>query len=250
MSFVRVERYEHAARVTLDRAAKRNAISSAVARELAAALTALSAEEDLRVVVLSGDGPSFSAGADVTELAGLDPESAEIFIRGLHAAIAAAMACPVPVIAAIRGACVGGALELVAGCDLRIATHDARFSMPEVKVGIPSVIEAALLPRLIGRGKASRLVLTGETVDAQTALSWGLVEELVAEDDLMFRAGALAAEIAANDPAAIRAQKRLIRAWDDLPIAEAVEVSVAEFAASYRSSAPRDRLAAALAGRK
>lgn len=250
MSFVRVERYEHAARVTLDRAEKRNAISSAVATDLAAAFAALSAEDDLRVVVLSGEGSTFSAGADVRELAGLNPESAETFIRGLHAAIAAAMACPVPVIAAIRGACVGGALELVAGCDLRIATADARFSMPEVKVGIPSVIEAALLPRLIGRGKASRLVLTGETIDAETARAWGLVEELVADDQLMFRAGALAAEIAENDPAAIRAQKRLIRAWDDLSINQAVEVSVAEFAASYRTSAPQDRLAAALGGRK
>ncbi|MDF1792629.1 MAG: enoyl-CoA hydratase-related protein [Thalassobaculaceae bacterium] len=250
MSFVSIERYEHAARVTLNRPDKRNAMSSGVAAELTAALLSLSDDEDLRVVVLSGEGPSFCAGADVTELAALTPETAESFIRGLHAAIAAAMACPVPVIAAIRGACVGAGLELVAGCDLRIATHDARFSMPEVKVGIPSVIEAALLPRMIGRGKASRLVLTGETIDAKTAYEWGLVEELVSDDDLMFRAGALAAEIAEADPAAIRAQKRLIRAWDDLTIDQAVEASVREFADSYRTDAPRARLAAALAARK
>lgn len=250
MSNVRVERYENVARVTLARSAKRNAMSSDVAAELTAAFLSLADEDDLRVVVLSGDGPSFCAGADVKELASLTPQTAESFIRGLHAAIAAAMVCPVPVIAAIRGACVGAGLELVAGCDMRIATHDAHFSMPEVKIGVPSVIEAALLPRLMGRGKAARMVLTGETIDAQTALQWGLLEELVSGDDLMFRAGALAAEIADADPIAIRAQKRLIRAWDDMTIDQAVEASVREFADSYKTSAPRDRLAAAMAERK
>lgn len=250
MSYVRVERYEHTARVILDRPDKRNAMSSDVAAELAAAFLALADEDDLRVVVLSGEGPSFCGGADVTELASLTPETADSFIRGLHAAIAAAMLCPVPIIAAIRGACIGAGLELAAGCDLRIATHESRFSMPEVKVGVPSVIEAALLPRLMGRGKAARLVLTGETIDAATARDWGLVEELVSDDDLMFRAGALAAEIAEADPAAIRAQKRLIRAWDDMTIEEAVEASVREFADSYRTDAPRERIEAAMAGRK
>lgn len=250
MSNVRVERYEHVARVTLDRSAKRNAMSSDVAADLAAAFLSLADEDDLRVVVLSGEGPSFCGGADVKELASLTPETADGFIRGLHAAIAAAMVCPVPVIAAIRGACVGAGLELVAGCDMRIATHDAHFSMPEVKIGVPSVIEAALLPRLMGRGKAARLVLTGETIDAETAFKWGLVEELVSGDDLMFRAGALAAEIAEADPLAIRAQKRLIRAWDDMSIDQAVEASVREFSDSYKTSAPRDRLAAAMAERK
>lgn len=249
MTSVRVERYAHTARVILDRSAKRNAISGDVAAELAAAFLSLSDEADLRVVVLSGDGPSFCAGADVKELAALTPETAESFIRGLHAAISAAMLCPVPIIAAIRGACIGAGLELVAGCDMRIASHDARFSMPEVKIGVPSVIEAALLPRLMGRGRAARLVLTGETIDAETAFKWGLIEELVPGDDLMFRAGALAAEIAEADPMAVRAQKRLIRAWDDMTIEQAVEASVREFADSYRTDAPRARIAAALAGK-
>ncbi|MCR9071657.1 MAG: enoyl-CoA hydratase-related protein [Alphaproteobacteria bacterium] len=249
MTTVRIERYEHTARVILNRAAKRNAISAEVASDLEGALLSLAEEPDLRVVVLSGDGPSFCAGADVGQLSELTPETAERFIRGLHRAIAAAMACPVPIIAAIRGACIGAGLELAAGCDMRIASQDARFSMPEVKIGVPSVIEAALLPRLMGRGRAARLVLTGETIDAQTALDWGLVEELVAGDDLMFRAGALAAEIAEADPLAVRAQKRLLRAWDDMTVAQAVEASVSAFADSYRTDAPRTRIAAALTGR-
>ena len=140
MSTVSVERYDHVARVTLNRPAKRNAMSSDVAAEVAAAFLSLADEDDLRVVVLSGEGPSFCGGADVKELASLTPETADSFIRGLHAAIASVMVCPVPVIAAIRGSCVGAGLELVAGCDMRLASHDAKFSMPEVKIGVPSVI--------------------------------------------------------------------------------------------------------------
>ena len=248
MTLVKLERYDGAARVGITRAEKRNALSSGLAEALRKTFADLSEDPDLRVVVLAGHGPSFCAGADVAELADLTPESAERFIRGLHAMIDAVMTCPVPVIAAIRGACIGAGLELAAGCDLRLGATDARFSMPEVKIGVPSVIEAALLPRLIGRGRAARLVLTGETVDAATAAHWGLVEEVVPEDRLMFRAGELAAEIAAAEPAAVRAQKRLIRSWDDLPLDQAVELSVAAFAESYRTGAPRQRIAAARNG--
>lgn len=250
MSLIRVERYDGAARVRLDRPSKRNAISPQLADEIRRTFEDLSNDPDLRVVVLTGEGPSFCAGADVEALAGLTPETAETFIRGLHTGIAAVMACPVPVIAAIRGACIGAGLELVAGCDLRLAAADARFSMPEVKIGVPSVIEAALLPRLLGRGRASRLVLTGETIDASVAERWGLVEEVVTADRLMFRAGELAAEIADADPAAVRAQKRLIRVWDDLPVDQAVEASVAVFAESYRKGEPARRLAAARGGKE
>ncbi len=198
------------------------------------------------MVLLNGAGPSFCAGADVREMAGLDPASAAAFIRGLHHAIAAVMDCPVPVVAAIHGACIGAGLELVAGADLRIASEDARFAMPEVLVGVPSVIEAALLPRLIGRGRSARLVLTGEVIDAATAERWGLVEEVVARDALDRRAAALVRTIDGADPAAVRAQKVLCRQWDTLSIADAVEASVASFAASYTTDAPRRRMEAVL----
>lgn len=249
MSLVAVTRDGAVATVTLARPEKRNAMSSAMSAAVAAAFRELSADPDLRVVLLNGDGPCFCAGADVREMAGLDQVTAEAFIRGLHHAIQAVMDCPVPVIAAIHGACVGAGLELVAGADLRVASQDARFAMPEVLVGIPSVIEAALLPRLIGRGRAARLVLTGEVVDAGTAERWGLVEEVVAGDRLAGRAVALAHAIAEAEPAAVRAQKRLCRQWDTLSIADAVEASVAAFAASYATDAPRWRLSAVLGRR-
>lgn len=250
MSLVSVARDGGIATVTLARADKRNAMSGEMSAAVAAAFQALSGDAGLRAVLLRGDGPCFCAGADVREMAGLDVTTAAAFIRGLHHAIAAVMDCPVPVVAAIHGACVGAGLELVAGADLRVAAEDARFAMPEVLVGIPSVIEAALLPRLIGRGRAARLVLTGEVIDAATADRWGLVEEVVPRDRLAARAGELAQAIAEADPAAIRAQKALCRQWDTLPIAEAVEASVAVFAGSYATDAPRQRLTAVLERRR
>ncbi|EDP63411.1 3-Hydroxybutyryl-CoA dehydratase [alpha proteobacterium BAL199] len=249
MSLVEVSRDGGVATVTLSRAEKRNAVSSDVAAAIAAAFRELSKDDTLRVVCLNGDGPSFCAGADVREMATLDPSSAATFIRGLHRAIQAVMECPVPVVAAIHGACVGAGLELVAGADLRIAADDAHFSMPEVLVGIPSVIEAALLPRLIGRGRTARLVLTGETITAAVAERWGLVEEIVPHADLATRAAALVQAIDGADPAAIRAQKVLCRQWDTLSIDDAVEASVASFAACYATDAPRQRMAAILGRR-
>jgi len=246
MSLVDVSRDGGIATVTLARPEKRNALSSDASRAVTAAFRELSGDDRLRVVLLNGAGPSFCAGADVREMAGLDPASAEAFIRGLHHAIAAVMDCPVPVVAAIQGTCVGAGLELIAGADLRIAADDARFAMPEVLVGVPSVIEAALLPRLIGRGRSARLVLTGEVVDAATAERWGLVEEVVPVVDLADRAADLVRVIADADPIAVRAQKVLCRQWDTLSLADAVEASVAVFAASFTTDAPRRLMAVAL----
>ncbi|NQW10438.1 MAG: enoyl-CoA hydratase/isomerase family protein [Alphaproteobacteria bacterium] len=257
---IEVSRDGPVATVTLSRAAKRNALSSAMIADLGAAFARLSADGDLRAVILHGAGPSFCAGADVAEMAALDETSAETFIRGLHGAIQAVRGCPVPVIAAIRGRCLGAGVELAAGCDLRLAAADARFAMPEVLVGIPSVIEAALLPGLIGRGRAARLLLTGETIDAATAERWGLVEEVVAPPDalnagplnadaLEDRARALAEAIAAADPRAVRAQKTLMRRWETLPVEAAIEAGVRPFADSYRTAAPRARMAAVLGGK-
>lgn len=234
------------ATVTLNRPEKRNALSSDGMVALRAAFQDLSADDGLGAVILRGAGPSFSAGADVTELAALTEATAEGFIRTLHDAIAAARDCPVPVIAAIHGSCLGGALELVAGCDMRLAADDARFAMPEVLVGIPSVIEAALLPGLIGRGRTARLLLTGETIDAATAERWGLVEEVVPPDALMDRARALAEAVLAADPLAVRVQKTLMRRWQALPVEAAIEAGVRPLADSYRTDAPARRLAAVL----
>ena len=119
-------------------------------------------DQDLRAIVLRGAGDrAFSAGVDLHEMKDLDPLQAESFIRTLHAAARCLLHAPLPVVAAIRGPCLGGALEVALACDTRIATDDAIFGLPEVKVGLPSVIEASLLPRTVGLGRARKIVAHG-----------------------------------------------------------------------------------------
>ena len=195
---------------------------------------------EVRAVVLTGAGTrAFAGGASVDELAALDPVSAREFITRVHEACDALRECPVPVIARVNGYCLGAGLELAAACDLRIAAAEAVFGMPEVRLGIPSVVEAALLPRLIGAGRARWLVLTGENIGAAQALEWGLVERAVpaAQLDAAVEA-ALGALLAAGD-AALRAQKRLCKLWEEAPLGHCVHESIDEFARAYAGEAPR-----------
>src|SRR5690348_7389707 len=168
----------------LDRPAKANALDSALLERLGEALEGLAADDSLRAVVLGGHGKTFCGGANVAELRALDATTARSFIARVHRACQAIRRLAVPVIARLHGAVVGAGLELAAACDLRIAAQGTRFAMPEVRLGIPSVVEAALLPRLVGSGRAAWLVLTGEPIDAQRAYDWGLIEVVCAPADL------------------------------------------------------------------
>ena len=138
--------------LTIDDGRGLNVMSSAVMDALAEALLALASDEDLRVVVLSGAGAkAFSAGADIKEMAAIEnPEEAKALIMRLHRSCDTIRNLPVPVIAGIHGFCFGAGLEIAAACDVRLACEAASFGMPEVKIGIPSVIEAALFPLLTG----------------------------------------------------------------------------------------------------
>src|ERR687896_2067372 len=176
------------ATVFLERPEKANALNCAALQRLAAEFERLSSLEELRVVVLAGRGKTFCGGADVEELRKLDSSSAGPFVEKIHRVCKAIRALPVPVIAQLHGAVIGAGLEIAAACDLRIAAEGTKFAMPEVRLAIPSVVEAALLPRLMGSGRAAWLVLTGEAIDAERALQWGLVEEIggeVAVDQLI-----------------------------------------------------------------
>src|SRR3984885_9661422 len=147
-------------RLTICNAGSLNILGSAVIRGVREGLEVLATERQLRALVISGQSEkSMIGGADIKEMAGLDQASAEAFITGLRALCEAARAFPAPVIARMPGWCLGGGLEFAAACDIRIAAHDAKFAMPEVKVGIPSVIHAALLPRLTGWGRARPPIL-------------------------------------------------------------------------------------------
>lgn len=222
------------ARVTINRPHKLNSLDPATIANLTAAATSLHTLADLRAVVLTGAGEkAFAGGADFKVLAGLDQDGGEAFITALHKMIAAFRDVPVPVIARINGYCLGGALELAAGCDLRVASSNAVLGMPEVKIGLPSVIEAALLPRLIGWGRASEMLLTGENIDAATAERIGLVEKVVPPAELDAAVEQWLASILAAGPNAIRLQKRLMRQWESLVPDQAIQAGIACFRESY-----------------
>lgn len=238
------------ATVTIDRPLKRNALSSEVMQALVSVMLEVSATDGLRVVVLTGaGGHAFAGGADLHELAALDESSARAFITRVHQCCRACIECPVPVLARIDGYALGAGLELAAACDLRIATGTATFAMPEVKLGLPSVVEAALLPRLIGAGRARWLVYTGASIDAPTALSWGLVNEVVGRDELEQAVNRTLGLLLANGPHAMRAQKALCTAWDERPLAEVIDGSVEVFARTWLQPEARERLSAFLASR-
>jgi enoyl-CoA hydratase/carnithine racemase len=229
-----VQRDAGVARVFLDRPAKANALDSSLLERLAAALESLASEAQLRVVVLGGHGSSFCGGADVGELRSLDPATARHFIGRVHRACAAARRLPVPVVARLHGAVIGAGLELAAACDLRIAAQGTRFAMPEVRLGIPSVVEAALLPRLLGSGRAAWLVLTGETIDARRAAEWGLVEEVCPPDALDATVSRVVAALLAGEREALRAQKQLLQLWEEQPLSESVRASIDLFGEAHR----------------
>jgi enoyl-CoA hydratase/carnithine racemase len=234
------------ARITVDNAARLNVIGAAALRELAAALHALAGDDDLRVVVLAGEGDSaFIGGADIDELAALDHSGARGFIAALHATCHAIRSLPVPVVARLQGWTIGAGLEIAAACDLRVAAQGALFAMPDLRRGIPAVIEAPLLPRLIGRGRTNRLLLTGEPIDAATALAWGLVEEVVPPEELTRAIARVVGDVLAGAKLAVRRQKTLLREWEEWSPAAAI----AAFAAAWDSGEPHERMAAFLAAR-
>jgi enoyl-CoA hydratase/carnithine racemase len=185
---------------------------------------------ETRVVVLGGHGKAFCGGADVNELSALGASAAGAFVARIHDVCAALRRLPVPVVARLHGAVIGAGLEIAAACDLRIAAQGTKFAMPEVRLGIPSVVEAALLPRLMGSGRAAWLVLTGEAIDARRALEWGLVEAIGGDAELEQLLDALLK----NDAHALRTQKELLQLWEEAPLAESIARSIELFARAKR----------------
>jgi enoyl-CoA hydratase len=236
------------ARLVVDHPGKLNILNRALIAALAEKTRSLAGIGDLRAVVLTGAGErAFIGGADIRDLAALTHDTATEFITALHHVCEALRLLPVPVIARINGYALGAGLEVAVACDLRIASQHSRFGMPEVRVGIPSVIEAALLPGLIGWGRTRRLLLTAETIDAPVAERWGLVDWCVPAAQLDAAIEELIDAILACGANAIRLQKTLIREWEDLPLSQAIERGIARLAESYVSDEPKQLMGAFLA---
>jgi enoyl-CoA hydratase len=227
----------------LTAAGRLNIIGSPAIAELCDALRALSSCPALRVLVLRGSGDqAFIGGADIGEMATLTPATAATFIARLAGLCDAVAQVPVPVIARMSGWCLGGGLEVALACDLRLADDSARFGMPEIKVGIPSVIHAALLPRLLGQARADWLLLCCEDIDAARAEAWGLVHERCAVGALDGLVARRAQALAVLPQQALRQQKRLLRHWQTVPLAQAVRDSIGEFALAYATGEPQAKM--------
>jgi enoyl-CoA hydratase/carnithine racemase len=250
---VRVEQREagHVGYVTVNNPDKRNALGLAGKKALAGAFKELARDKALRVAVLTGAGErSFMAGADLAEMASLTARQAHETHRGVHEACAAIRALPVPVIARVNGYCFGAGMEIAASCDLRIGVTTAKFGMPEVRFGIPSGMEACLLPQLIGWGKARELVYTGDHYSAEEMKRCAFLEKLVEPGELDQGVEQWVASILAAGPRAIRLQKKLVRDWERMTIAQAVQAGIRACTEARRTDEPRRLMAAFLARRK
>lgn len=237
--------------VTIREAGSLNILTSAVIAGLRAAFEALASAPELRVAVLRGSGDkAFVAGADIKEMAILTTDGARTFIDGLRGLCEAVRRLPVPVIARVPGWALGGGLELAAACDLRVASSRAQFGMPEIKVGIPSIIHAALLPGLIGQARANWMLLTGDNIDAAQALSWSLVDTVVPIERLDEEVARLANQLASYGPGVMRQQKRLVREWQQSDLETAIRNGVEEFASAFATGEPAHYMAPFLKHKK
>jgi enoyl-CoA hydratase len=229
----------HLRLIRLDRPEKRNALTRALIEQLARTIAEAGEAEAVRGVVLAGKGPSFCAGVDLQEFRSGTVESGRAMIGALKDLCATVRSLPKPVACAIQGHCLGGALELAACCDVRVCTADARLGMPEVFLGIPSVIDAIMLVRHIGAGRAYELLLTGDPIDGQTAFGWGLVNRLASADQLIDTAAELVRRVTRHAPEVIAAQKRLHHQWLDLAYSDAVERSIEPLLEAFAAGRPQ-----------
>jgi 2-(1,2-epoxy-1,2-dihydrophenyl)acetyl-CoA isomerase len=204
-------------RLTINRPARRNALTPALAAALAGEIERLSSNDSARVILLEGAGGHFCAGLDLRWLTTLGPAPTRADIRdGLErfqSAILAIVRAPLPIVALVRGTAAGFGVDLAVACDMRLAGASANFTSAFSRMGlVPDGGSTYGLPRLIGDGAALRFLLASETVDAAAALRWGLVDEVVDDAELDARATALAGALAANAPASLASIKRLCRA--------------------------------------
>ena len=255
MSIVVTEDRGPVRHVVLNRPEKRNAMNQELLRELAGALRAAATEQSVHCVVLRGEGPVFSAGVDLGELASFAGEASVLRpFRGVF--LECANLCEEmakPVVCQIHRSCVGGALEVALGCDLRIASSDAQLGLPEVRFGlIPDVGGCTRLLAVVGLGRAKELVMTARLIDAAEAERIGLINRVVAPEELGQATQALVDALLSNSPVAVGRAKRVIDAAARPALSQALEMelSVQEYcvAAIRESAREAERDAEVVAG--
>jgi enoyl-CoA hydratase/carnithine racemase len=237
----------HVATVSINNTGRLNSLGTPVMQAFIEAVEDLHHDPDLRALIVTGEGDrAFMGGANIYELASFDPPRIRGFITLVHRMSQVLRDLPVPTIARVNGFCLGAGLEVMAACDMHLASDNAVFGMPEVKIGVPSVVEAALLPQLIGWGRTRLLLYTAMNIDARKALDWGLVEEVVPLADLDAAVEAWVGAIVASGPGAIRLQKELIREWEAMPVSDAIQAGVRSITRAYETDEPRRYIATAI----
>ena len=249
MSLIETEDRGPVRHVILNRPEKRNAMSQELLLELGSALQAAGDDGEVHCVVLRGEGPVFSAGVDLSELASFagDPGVLRPFRNVFLACANISEAMPKPVVCQIHGACFGGALEVALGCDLRIAAEGSQFGLPEVKFGIiPDVGGSSRLPAVVGLGRAKELIMTAKTILAAEAERIGLINRVVPAEELGDATQTLVEELLANSHVAVGRSKRVMDASARPTLAQTLEleVSVQEYCVAAMRESVREAQAA------
>lgn len=238
------------ATLTLNRPDALNSLSSAVLDELDAVVDRLESEAGVHAAIVTGAGRAFVAGADIEEISGLDVQTGLAFSRRGQAVFNRIAELDKPVLAAVNGFALGGGCELAMACHIRIASEKARFGQPEVKLGIlPGFGGTQRLPRLVGKGVATQLILSGDIIKAPEALRIGLVNEVVEPDALLDRARAILRGILAMGPGAVSASLVAIRVGVDTGLADGLELEARLFAHACGTPEMKEGTAAFLAKR-
>ena len=213
-----VDRADGVTTLTLNRPAQRNALSRELMHEMLAALDVVREDPGVRAVVIAGRGPAFCAGHDLSEMLGLALDDYREIFALCTRMMSAIHTLPQPVIARVHGMATAAGCQLVAACDLAVASSDARFATPGVKIGLFCTTPMVEVARSVGRKRALELLLTGTPIDAETAADWGLVNRVVAPEELDTATGELARAIAAASPLTVATGKHAFYAQVDLDL--------------------------------
>ncbi|QCQ92953.1 enoyl-CoA hydratase [Rhodococcus sp. SGAir0479] len=238
------------ARIVLNRPSQRNPLSVSVMRQITAALRTLARDPAVRVVVIAAMGPVFSAGHDLSEMVDRTLDDERIVFEACTAMMDTVQAVPQPVIAAVQGPAIAAGCQLAASCDLVVASSDAVFGTPGVRIGLFCSTPMVALSRAVGRKRAMQMLLTGETVDAATAADWGLVNVVVPPDQLDASVRELAARIAESSPLTLAIGKQAFYRQIDLPQDEAYALMTETMAENAVTCDAQEGMSAFLAKRK
>ena len=246
-----LEKKEHVTLLTFNRPEVLNALNTTVATESLDALLSIANDPDVHVLILTGAGRAFVAGADIAEMAAKNAEQARVYAELGHRFMNTLQNLPQPVIAAINGFALGGGLEVALACDIRIASEDAQFGLPETILGIiPGWGATQRTARLVGTAKTKEMIFTGRRIKADEALSMGLVNQVVPNEELMDTVNKMAATMCRQGQTALQHAKTVINRGIDLNLDQALRLEIDTFVDLFDTDDRREGMTAFLAKRK